>query len=389
MAETLDQVKRQFGRGAVILTTRTLSGKGLLGIGGKPSVEITAAPGFSDLPKGVPRSRVPARPWLTDEADGAARSVSRTSSLQHGPSQEAVLKEIGALKSLVHDLARETRRPRKGQTPQALYETYLTLVRNDVAEQIAQQLVTEAREALPADRLGDSMRVRAFLASRIEAMLPTSGPIQIREDGGPTIIALVGPTGVGKTTTIAKLAANFCLREHRKVGLITIDTYRIAAVEQLKTYAQIIDLPLAVVSSPEELRDAVQRMSDRDVVLIDTAGRSQRDAIKVKELKGYFAKVKPHEIHLVLSGTSASTVLNETIDRFGEIGIDRVIFTKLDEAVGFGVILTCLHKATARLSYVTTGQDVPDDIAVGEGKRLARFMVAEPSSGPGVALVER
>jgi flagellar biosynthesis protein FlhF len=220
-------------------------------------------------------------------------------------------------------------------------------------------------------------KVRAFLRSRVEAMLPTAGPIAVRDDGQPTVVALVGPTGVGKTTTIAKLAANFCLREQRRVGLITIDTYRIAAVEQLKTYAQIIDVPLKVVTSPDELRSAVTEMADRNVIFIDTAGRSQRDAIKVKELKGYFAAVRPSEVHLVLAGTSSATVLAQAAERFSEIGIDRVIFTKLDEAVGFGVILSCLDKVEAKLSYVTTGQDVPNDIMVSKGRDLARRILAD------------
>jgi flagellar biosynthesis protein FlhF len=200
------------------------------------------------------------------------------------------------------------------------------------------------------------------------------------------VIALIGPTGVGKTTTIAKLAANLCLREEQKVGLITIDTYRIAAVEQLKTYAVIIDVPLEVVFSPSQLEQAVRRMNDRDVILIDTAGRSQRDGERIKELRAYFGAVEPDEVHLVLAGTCGERVLTETIQQFRELGVNRVIFTKLDEAIGFGVILACIQKAEAKLSYVTTGQDVPDDIHVGEGGTLARWILGErPPVFSGVA----
>jgi flagellar biosynthesis protein FlhF len=153
--------------------------------------------------------------------------------------------------------------------------------------------------------------------------------------------------------------------------------YRIGAVEQLKTYAQIIDVPLEIVSSPEEMRVAVLGMADRDVILVDTAGRSQRDAIKIKELKCFFDAAPPDEVHLVLSSTASEAVLTEAIERFSEIGVGRVIFTKIDEAIGFGVILTCLQKANARLSYITTGQDVPDDIEVGEGRFLAELILRE------------
>ncbi len=291
--------------------------------------------------------------------------------------------EVTALKAVVSDLVRETRGSRVANLPSGLYEAYLKLVGNAVAEEVAHQLVDTVRGKLTDEQAADPQAVRAYLADAVESMLPTAAPIRPVRTGEPTIIALIGPTGVGKTTTLAKLAANLSLREHRKVGLITIDTYRISAVEQLKTYARIIDVPLEVVMSPRELNDAVMRMSDREVILIDTAGRSQRDAVKIKELRGFFDVVKPDEVHLVLASTCSEGVLTETIRRFSDVGVNRVIFTKLDEAVGFGVILACVQKAEARLSYVTTGQDVPDDIHLGKGPALARLILGErgqPSS---------
>ncbi len=373
MAEALEQVKRQFGRNAVILHTRTLTRGGFLGIGGSPYIEITAAaePGDMSWPprrgNSPPRSGAPSRL----NADAPTRTPA-------GPApvlSDALLAEVGSLKTMVSDLVRDTRRLCADRVPEELYDTYRRLVENEVAEQIAQQLIIDVRSDLPPERCRDPRVVRARLASLLERMLPTAGPIQPVRNAAPITIALVGPTGVGKTTTIAKLAANFCLRERRKVGLITIDTYRIAAVEQLKTYAEIIDVPLEVAMSPDQLSDAVHRMSDRDVILIDTAGRSQRDAIRIKDLERFFRAVRPDEIHLVLSGTCSEAVLHETIERFRAIGIDRVIFTKLDEAIGFGVILSCLTKANAKLSYVTTGQDVPDDIEVGRAETLARLIL--------------
>lgn len=377
MAEALDQLKRHFGRDAVILSTRTLTRGGLLGLGRKPHVEITGAHGGSGLPRLRRRTTLAGGSGSSDNAEGAAGSVPLISKAGCSQSSDAVLTEIGTLKSLVHDLVREARRSREGGIPEALFDTYLALVQNEVGEKIARDLVSRAQAELTSAQLGDPKVVSAHLAAAVESMLPTAGPIRLQPVGKPTIIALIGPTGVGKTTTIAKLAANYSLREHRKVGLITIDTYRIAAVEQLKTYADIIDVPLEVVMSPDQLRDAVARMADRDAIFIDTAGRSQRDTIKIRELNGYFAAVRPNEIHLVLSATCSREVLTETVQRFSEVGVDRVIFTKLDEAIGFGVILACLDKASAQLSYVTTGQDVPDDIAVGEGKTLAKFILGE------------
>lgn len=301
------------------------------------------------------------------------------SSAQEGASNasEALVSEVGALRALVGDLVRETRRDRAAELPDELHEYYCRLAKGAVADDIAHRLLRDVRQSLSDDQLRDPTRVRAALAHAVESMLPTAGPIRPVRIGAPTIIALVGTTGVGKTTTVAKLAANMCLREHRRVGLITIDTYRIAAVEQLKTYARIIDVPLEVVMSPNQLKDAVARMGDRDVILIDTAGRSQRDTAKITELRAFFDVIKPDEVHLVLSSTSGESVLLETVQQFQPVGVNRVIFTKLDEAVGFGVMLACLEKADAQLSYVTTGQDVPDDIEIGHGGALTELLLGE------------
>ena len=141
------------------------------------------------------------------------------------------------------------------------------------------------------------------MAEYLEAEISVSGPI-MTEANKCRVVALVGPTGVGKTTTIAKLAANYRLREKRRVGLITVDTYRVAAVEQLRTYADIIDLPMEVVATPREMREAVARMSHLDLVLMDTAGRSPRDEVRIQELKSMLSEAEPDEVHLVLSSAA-------------------------------------------------------------------------------------
>jgi flagellar biosynthesis protein FlhF len=194
-------------------------------------------------------------------------------------------------------------------------------------------------------------------------------------------VALIGPTGVGKTTTIAKLAANLKLREGKRVGLITIDTYRIAAVDQLKKYADIIGSPLKVVGSPEDLRDAIHAMNDCEFVLIDTAGRSPSDTLKLNELKNFLAFARPDEVHLVISTTSSEACIESAINRFSDVRVDKIIFTKLDEAVHVGVVLNVIRKVGKSLSYVTMGQDVPDDIEVGRGRKLAQLILGTGSVG--------
>src|SRR5262249_33543235 len=150
------------------------------------------------------------------------------------------------------------------------------------------------------------------------------------------LVALVGPTGVGKTTTIAKLAANYRLREKKRVGLITVDTYRVAAVEQLRTYADIIDLPMGVVATPREMRGAVQRMKHLDLVLMDTAGRSPHDDIRIQELRSLLAEAEATDVLLVLSATTGTKSLAATAERFADVGTTGLLLTKLDEAMSLG-----------------------------------------------------
>ncbi len=380
MAETLGQVKRQFGSGAVILNTRTLTKGGLLGIGGKSYVEITAVREMADLPIPLRRGTLKGRSGETGRADGAAKTVSPAPAAVSSSPSDDVLAEVRDLKAAVASLIGETRRAQAPDIPEALYGTYQRLVENEVAEQLARQLVARVYDELTPDQLRSARAVRNKLAALLESFLPVAGPIRCPRSDRPAMIALIGPTGVGKTTTIAKLAASFCLREHRKVGLITVDTYRIAAVEQLKTYAEIIDVPLEVADTPARFGEAVTRLADREVILMDTAGRSQRDEGKMAELREFFSVAKPDEVHLVLSSACGEAVLADTVERFREFGIDRVILTKLDEAIGFGVILTCLEKANAGLSYVTTGQDVPDDIEVGETSALVDLILRDRAS---------
>ena len=383
MAEALELVKRHFGRGAVILNTRTVTRRGALTLGKTPVFEITAAESMADLPEALRGGTFMRGSDPRERAEGAATSMPLTSRTAASQTPDALVSQVGTLRSLVEELVTHARRSRLPAMPDELHETYRKLVENAVAEELARQLVAGIAEELTEEQLRDPVAVRACLSRGIEAMLPVAGPIRPVRTGKPKLVALIGPTGVGKTTTIAKLAANFRLRQHLEVGLITIDTYRIAAVEQLKTYAQIIDVPLEVAMTPGQLAEAVMRMSDRDIILIDTAGRSQRDEAKNSELRRFFDTVKPDEVHLVLSGTCSEKVLLETIQRFRELRIDRVIFTKLDEAIGFGVILACLQKAEAGLSYVTTGQDVPDDIHVGECGALADRILGRNSSSDG------
>jgi flagellar biosynthesis protein FlhF len=191
------------------------------------------------------------------------------------------------------------------------------------------------------------------------------------------VVAFVGPTGVGKTTTIAKIAAVELLKNKRKVGLITADTFRIAAVEQLKTYANILQIPVEVVFSTEEVAEAIDKLKDRDLILIDTAGRNYGDTVFVEKLNEFLKASQPDETCLVLSLTTKSADLEHIVANFEGVEIDKFIFTKLDETSSYGALYNLAHRFRKPLAYLTTGQNVPDDIEVATPERIAKLVVGE------------
>ncbi|NNF44157.1 MAG: flagellar biosynthesis protein FlhF [Phycisphaerales bacterium] len=299
------------------------------------------------------------------------------------PDTPAMQDELSAIRTMVSEvLQRQVARsgmPTPAMPPQ-LFETYLTLVGQEVSSELADRIINETRDELTASELEDPERVRALVRERLAEYVPAADEAVAADspDGRPLTIALVGPTGVGKTTTLAKLAASFKLRHGRRVGLITADTYRIAAVDQLRTYANIIGLPLQVALTPNEMRQAVLALSACDVILIDTAGRSQNDAGRLEELKQFLAAAEPHEVHLVLSSTAGEKVLMHEAEAFGAVGVDKVVLTKLDEAVSFGVLVNVVRKIGKSLSFFTTGQEVPDHLEVSRPQRLAGLVLGEP-----------
>ncbi|OWA33778.1 flagellar biosynthesis protein FlhF [Saccharibacillus sp. O16] len=202
-----------------------------------------------------------------------------------------------------------------------------------------------------------------------------------REGGGISpqthIVYIAGPTGVGKTTTIAKLAAEQMFKHKRKVGFITSDTYRISAIEQLRTYASILNVPLEVVQSPGDLQRAFQKLESCDLILMDTAGRNYRNELLVSELQALIAPVEHSETYLVLSLTSKYMDMAEITDNFSQYRLDKVIFTKADETGSFGSIFSLLHRYPLKYSYITNGQNVPDDLLLPGGDLLVDVLLGE------------
>jgi flagellar biosynthesis protein FlhF len=380
MSDALALVRRELGADAAVLHTREVRGSRLFGLlSGRRMIEVTASRGVnvpSRLPSKEPPRSASAKSSASPTYDRPWPATSPgllQSSQQQAVHSTGMQEQIADLQTMVKELCRRSKGGGMGDLPEELFTLFTKLIDADVGEELAQELVERLRREARGN-LGDSSMLQARIARMIEADISAAGPIAVTP-GRCRVAALVGPTGVGKTTTIAKLAAIYRLKEKRRVGLITVDTYRIAAVEQLRTYANIIDLPMQVVSTPKEMREAVRQMAGMDLVLIDTAGRSPKDEVRLQELRAFINEASADEVHLVLSSVTASRTLEQTAERFAAIGTTALILTKLDEANGLGSLLPVLRSSRLPLSYLTNGQNVPDDIEVADPPRLAKLIL--------------
>lgn len=193
------------------------------------------------------------------------------------------------------------------------------------------------------------------------------------------VLYFVGPTGVGKTTTIAKLAAEYTIKQGRKVGFITSDTYRIAAVDQLRTYANILNVPLEVVFSPMDLPKAYKALDEQDMILMDTAGRNFRSELHVSEVNSLLQSSEPSDTILVVSLTGKTADMVAIADRFKKYGVSKILFTKLDETSAYGAIFNLVMNAELNPTYIASGQNVPDDIAKFDCRRYVSLLLGEPA----------
>jgi flagellar biosynthesis protein FlhF len=404
MRDALELVRRELGPSAAVLHTREVNSGPLrrLVFGRKYEVAASSAVNVpSRLPEGLAEiARREAR-GTSDEGRGA-RSEERSLGLSVGGNADLdrnrfgvaadansfddyraryrddfrrqVSGQLDELHAMVEKLCERAATAPAHDMPEALFHVFTSLIEAEVDEGIARSWIDRLRDEGATRSSDDEATAMHRVADYLEAEISVSGPITT-DPNKCRVVALVGPTGVGKTTTIAKLAANYRLREKRRVGLITVDTYRVAAVEQLRTYADIIDLPMEVVATPREMREAVARMSHLDLVLMDTAGRSPRDEVKIQELKSMLGEAEPDEVHLVLSSTAGAKSLISTAERFADVGTTALLLTKLDEAQSLGHLVSLVRSVRLPVSYLTDGQNVPDDIRVAEAGEMAGMLL--------------
>jgi len=411
MSSGLKMVKETLGPDALILSTRTIR-KSRLGVLGKSTLEITAAvdapwpeaaaakaqknrhPDSGAVSPALNRDEITydqiwrhasdeQRP--TGETREKPSEPSRTTE-EHVPEGREEIRELRAIiESLSQRLNRMDTIPvsrpyiepefhRSGQDRDMDCPLTALLLERGLAPRVAELVARFSREAMAAPAEERPAILSARLVDAMARLLNVSDPM-IFPAGRQKRISLVGPTGVGKTTTVAKLAAAHLQKNQGKVGLITIDTYRIAAVEQLKVYGEIMNLPVQVVIRPDQMDDALEALDDCDLILIDTAGRSPDNTMEIQEMASFLRPELGIRNLLLLAATARETELNLVIDRFSCLPLSHFVFTKIDECLRLGVLMNIHYSHDTPIAYLTNGQRVPEDILTPSAKMIAQLIM--------------
>lgn len=358
--EAIQKVREEMGNEAVILNTRKIRQKGLVNFFRKPLIEVVAAVDeLIELNSSTPvhRKKNTTHQYYYKDFN-TAKVLERL---------ENQVSAMGKLIGRLTDGFDITTNNRKTVINSQFLPYYELLLKNEIHEDIAKAFIENAIN------LYEKQQYIEFTYCLQQTLLDCIGhprTINILPNDTTKVVLFIGPTGVGKTTTLAKLAAKFSIKENKKVGLITADTYRIAAVDQLKIYAEILDIPLNVLYSPKEITNALREFHDKDIILVDTAGKSLKDREQEKEIMELISLSGADEIYLVISSNTSYSSCMNIIESYDFIPDYNLLFTKLDEISNYGIIVNCCYISGKPLSYVTIGQAVPDDIEVANPEKL-------------------
>ncbi len=380
--EVFAKVKMEVGPDAVILNNRQVREGGIFGLFSKKIVEVTVdlgvekkkeTPGrfafFPSIKKVFGKKDVNVSSQKEDLNPKSSNALGNPPSWQT-PILQSELNEMKVILRPKLKIKGHEENTNLSLPFQKMFQSLLHRgVHEDIAKSLLRQLEAESPQFFSDSQLQAQKAFREWLIPYIK----TSGPIKV-VSGKSKIVAVIGPTGVGKTTTLAKLAAHYSLKENRKIALVTLDTYRIAAVEQLRTYAKILDVGLGVATKPQELSIIFNNFKDRDLILMDTAGMSPYGSRQLKDLQELFRGWNV-EIYLLISAITNFSDMKTIYDHFSVLPLKRVIITKVDETKNHGVLLNAAIQFPIPISYLTIGQNVPQDIEIADPSRIARYII--------------
>lgn len=396
--EAVDKAKKEMGEAVVIMNVKEIKPKGLFRALKSTTYEVTVALEEKEQTVNpLPALHAPLK--MHDSINFAANEKIEIPAPEpaaiHPESSHDLEEKIESLSNLLEkklkpekeEEPKEEEKPEKetdapkdmkhqqSETFRCIRMIYETLLDNEVNERYVNQILDDVEK-----NLRGSASMDIILSNVYQKMVLKFGQPQKIElvPGQPKIVFFIGPTGVGKTTTIAKVASRFKVDYGKKVALLTADTYRIAAAEQLRTYANILDTPLTVIYSSEEMNAAIERVKDYDLVLVDTAGFSYKNEDQRKDMRNLIESLDDKyekDVYLVLSATTKYRDLMEIVDKYHEISDYKIIFTKLDETSSYGSLLNIRMYSGADVSYVTTGQNVPDDIEIFQSQKIVKQLL--------------
>jgi flagellar biosynthesis protein FlhF len=399
LQEALAKVKKDFGPEAVILHTKTYKKGGVFGLFGNEMTEVTAGidinverprasvqnepvRNFQIAPQQYQFSQPVRRPESTGSASRLEPMVSVYNRVEDiSLKNDALSRELSEGKVALTPGVRTQREPGQANSQSSVSLKHgmgrlqKTLIENGVEESLVYRTLQNVNAQLSDTQINNKAFMEQYLFDYIANMVQVSGPIKTTP-GTSKVVAFIGPTGVGKTTTIAKLAAKYALIEGKSVVMITADTYRIAADMQLKKYGEIMGIPVEVVLTPADFKKVINKHMDKDLILFDTAGRSPRNRQHLAELKEFLEVHSPIETHIVISAMTKYFDALSIINNFGLVPIHRMLFTKLDETKNYGMLLNLsVGSGGIPISFLTVGQTVPDDLEIADPKVISRLVI--------------
>lgn len=387
MNEAMIMIKNELGKDAIILSSRKVKSGGLFGFFGKAKFEVLAAiedeiqvKAAQDTANDNSRDKAVLGTYLKvkEQAEPIVEKKEEISQLNS---------ELNELKAMVNQLIQNQNGESPVETPVVAAKVSESATKKETsqeAQKIIDYLISKDVSTEYAEKIADILLYDGEMPENLNREMKIllqkliGKPFIIEKTSdSPKVCFFVGPTGVGKTTTLAKLAAKLSLIENKKIGLVTSDTYRIAAVDQLKTYSEILGIPLTVIYEADELPMALNKYADRDYILVDTAGRSQTSKEFESDISALLQYVDLPEIFLVISLTTGYKEIRKILDAYSYLDDFKLLFTKLDESSSLGNVLNARMLTNKALSYFTIGQSVPDDIEVANPDRIINYIVGE------------